>query len=53
MVQTNLYEVATGGLIYTAQTETTDPSNMEAEIKKLSNLIVYDIDKRKIYDTGN
>jgi len=53
MVQTNLYEVATGTLIYTAQTKTTDPSNMESEIKKLSNLIVYDIDKRKIYDTGS
>lgn len=51
MIQTNLYEVATGELIYTAQTKTTDPSNMESEIKKLSNLIVYDIDKRKIYNT--
>jgi len=53
MVQTNIYDVATGEMIYTAQTKTTDPSNMEAEIKKLSDLIVYDIAKRKIYDTGS
>ena len=47
-IESNLYDVATEKLIYTAQTNSKEVSSVEKEAPKFANIIVSDIVKKKV-----
>jgi hypothetical protein len=47
-LETNLYDVATEKLIYTAQTKTEDPASIEKEAANLGKILVNDLTTKKV-----
>ncbi len=50
-VESNLYDIESSEMIYSAQTKTKDPSNVKKEVEHLVSLVVNDIVKKKAIST--